>query len=129
MPKNKQRTKILIVEDDQFLITMYAAKFEHDNFKVLVAEDGEKGWELIIKEKPDIILLDVLLPKINGFELLKKIKSKKDISNIPVLLLTNLNQKDEIDQGLALGADDYLIKSHFTPSEVVKKTRELLKRN
>jgi len=124
MPKEK--IKILLVEDDAFLLGMYATKFELENFKVVMAEDGEKAVRVALKELPDIILLDVLLPKQNGFEVLRQLKADKATAGIPVILLTNLSQKDEIDQGLKMGAKDYLIKAHFMPSEVVDKIKKVL---
>ncbi|MDP3043155.1 MAG: response regulator [bacterium] len=124
MTQNKK--KILLIEDDSFLISMYTTKFELENFEVVAAEDGEKGLGLAAEEKPDIILLDILLPKMNGFEVLKELKNNKKTSQIPVILLTNLSQKNEIEQGLALGAQDYLIKAHFMPSEVMDKIKKVL---
>lgn len=121
-----EKNKILLIEDDSFLISMYTTKFELENFKVVAAEDGEKGLGLAAKEKPDIILLDILLPKMNGFEVLKELKNNKETNQIPVILLTNLSQKNEIEQGLALGAQDYLIKAHFMPSEVMDKIKKVL---
>ncbi len=122
MSKN---TKILLVEDDSFLLNMYKTKFELEGFNVLSASDGEKGLRLIYKEKPDIILLDILLPKRNGFEILKAIKEDDAVKDIPVILLTNLGQKKDTEKGLKLGAADYLIKAHFMPSEVVEKISKL----
>lgn len=119
--------KILLIEDDPFLLSMYTTKFELENFKVITAEDGQKGLRLAIEESPDIILLDILLPKMNGFEVLKELKSDNNVNNIPVILLTNLSQRDEVEQGLNLGADDYLIKAHFMPSEVVEKIKKYIK--
>ena len=124
MPKDK--IKILLVEDDSFLLGMYATKFEMEGFKVIMAEDGEKAVRLALKELPDIILLDIILPKVNGFEVLRQVKAAPATANIPVLLLTNLSQKDEIEQGLKMGAEDYLIKAHFMPSEVVDKIKKTL---
>jgi len=124
MPKEK--IKILLVEDDTFLLGMYATKFEMDGFKVIMAEDGEKAVRSALKELPDVILLDVILPKLNGFEVLKQLKSESKTAEIPVILLTNLSQKDEIEQGLKNGAVDYLIKAHFMPSEVVEKIKKVL---
>ncbi|MDP2830598.1 MAG: response regulator [bacterium] len=124
MTQNKK--KILLIEDDSFLISMYTTKFELENFEVVAAEDGEKGLGLAAEEKPDIILLDILLPKMNGFEVLKELKNNKETNQIPVILLTNLSQKNEIEQGLALGAQDYLIKAHFMPSEVMDKIKKVL---
>ena len=122
------KIKILLIEDDPFLLNMYATKFELENFKVTVADDGEKGVRAVEKEIPDIILLDIMLPKMNGFEVLKQLKAIKNFCNIPVILLTNLSQKNEIEQGLSLGAVDFLIKAHFMPSEVVEKIKTILKK-
>ena len=126
MPKEK--IKILLIEDDPFLLNMYATKFELENFKVVMAEDGEKGLKTAIKEIPDIILLDIMLPKMDGFEVLKGLKEEKSTQAIPVILLTNLSQKEEVERGLSMGANDYLIKAHFMPSEVVDKIKEVLKK-
>lgn len=124
MPKDK--IKILLVEDDSFLLSMYATKFEMEDFKVIMAEDGEKAVRLALKEAPDIILLDIILPKLNGFDVLRQLKADSVTADIPVILLTNLSQKDEIEQGLKIGAADYLIKAHFMPSEVVDKIKKML---
>lgn len=124
MPNKK--IKILLIEDDSFLLSMYTTKFELENFDVVASEDGEKGIKMAAKEKPDIILLDIILPKKDGFEVLKELKSSEDLKNIPVILLTNLSQKSDIDKGLNLGAVDYLIKAHFMPSEVVDKIKKIL---
>lgn len=124
MPKEK--IKILLVEDDSFLIGMYAAKFEIENFKVITADGGEKAVRIALKEAPDIILLDILLPGMNGFDVLSLLKADKTTKNIPVILLTNLSQKDEIEKGLRMGAEGYLIKAHFMPSEVVDKIKKVL---
>jgi len=121
-----ENIKILLIEDDPFLLSMYSTKFEAEGFAVLSAENGEKGLALALSERADIILLDILMPKMNGFEVLEKLKSAQSTMNIPVILLTNLNQKDEIEKGMALGAVDYMIKAHFMPSEVVAKIRKVL---
>lgn len=121
------KNKILLVEDDAFLISMYMTKFELEGFIVLTADDGEKGLAMAAKEKPDIILLDIMLPKMNGFDVLKGLKQNKETTNIPVILLTNLSQQSEIERGLNMGAQDYLIKAHFMPSEVLDKIRRILK--
>ncbi len=123
----KKKIKILLVEDDSFLLNMYATKFEIENFEVVVAEDGEKGFRMASTENPDIILLDIMLPKMDGFDVLKQIKNNQETANIPVILLTNLSQKDDIDKGLDMGAIDFLIKAHFMPSEVVEKIKKILK--
>lgn len=121
--------KILLIEDDPFLLNMYAAKFELENFNIIIADNGEKGLALAIKESPDVILLDIMLPNMDGFEVLQRIKSDSRLSKITVILLTNLSQKDDVDKGLNMRAEDYLIKAHFTPSEVVEKVKRVLKRD
>jgi DNA-binding response OmpR family regulator len=122
-----KKIKILLVEDDPFLLNMYVTKFEMEGFSVVVADDGEKGVKSAVKELPDIILLDIMLPKMNGFEVLEKIKGADETKKIPVILLTNLSQKDEIEKAASLGAVDYLIKAHFMPSEVVEKIKKVLR--
>jgi DNA-binding response OmpR family regulator len=126
MPKEK--IKILLIEDDSFLLGMYANKFELEGFQVILAEDGEKAVRTALKELPDIILLDIILPKLDGLEVLKQLKSEASTAKIPVILLTNLSRRDEIERGLKMGAEDYLIKAHFLPSEVVGKVKKVLDR-
>lgn len=123
---SQDKIKILLVEDDSFLLNMYATKFELEDFMVVTAEDGEKAVRAAARELPAIILLDIILPKMSGFEVLKQLKADKRTAKIPVILLTNLSQKDEIEQGLSMGAADYLIKAHFMPSEVVEKIKKAL---
>ena len=119
--------KILIIEDDPFLSEMYAAKFIENNFETEVASDGKLGLVKIEEFRPDLVLLDIVLPKMDGFEVLKKIKEKEELREIPIVLLTNLGQKNEVEKGLALGAQEYIIKAHFTPTAVVAKVKEILK--
>jgi len=120
--------KILIIEDDEFLLRMYTTKLTMEGYKVISASDGEKGLRLAIKEQPDLILLDLLLPKKDGFEVLKDLKAKVETKGIPVLVLTNLGQKQDIDRCFALGVTDYLIKAHFIPSEVIVKINRILEK-
>jgi DNA-binding response OmpR family regulator len=121
-----KKIKILLIEDDAFLLSMYATKFELEGFEIISADDGEKALKMAGKEKPDIILLDVLLPKMDGFEVLKELKKNEETKATPVILLTNLSQRDDVEKGLALGAVDYLIKAHFMPTEVVEKIKKIL---
>jgi len=123
MPSKKT---ILLIEDDEFLAELYGTKLSLESYEVALASDGEKGLKMIREKKPSLILLDIILPKMDGFEILKAMKADKEVKNIPVILLTNLSQKDEVKKGLDLGAKDYLIKAHFMPSEVVKKIKETL---
>jgi len=129
MAKSNNTIKILLIEDDPFLLSMYSTKFEIENFQVDSADDGEKGLALALNSDPDIILLDILMPKMNGFEVLEKLKANERTKHVPVILLTNLNQKDEIERGMSLGADDYLIKAHFMPTEVVEKIKKVISKS
>lgn len=127
MEENK-KVKVLIIEDDSYISDMYKIKFESENFETIVAEDGINGIKEIEKQKPDIVLLDIVMPKVDGFSVLKMIKKNEDSKDIPVVLLTNLGQKDNVERGFELGATSYIIKAHFTPSEVVKKVKEILEK-
>lgn len=120
--------RLLLVEDDTFLAGMYVTKLSMEGFETELATDGKVGLEKAKKLKPDLILLDILLPKMNGFDVLREIKKDPETKDIPVILLTNLGQKSDVVQGLDLGAVDYLIKAHFMPSEVVEKIKGLLQR-
>ena len=122
-----KQLKILLVEDDNFLLNMYADKFRVEGFEVFIADNGATGLKLAKEKTPDLILLDVLLPKMSGFEVLQELNKDPRAKNIPVILLTNLSQKEEVTKGLELGAKDFLIKAHFMPQEVVAKVKSVLK--
>ena len=124
MQNDKQ--KVLVVEDDEFLLELYSTKLKMEGFQVFSAGDGERGLRLAKEKKPDLVLLDIVLPKIDGLEVLRKLKKDGETAYIPIVLLTNLSQKDEVSEGLKAGAEDYLIKAHFMPSEVVDKIKKIL---
>jgi len=126
MTMSDNKKKILLVEDDKFLSEMYTTKLTESGFEVEAAFDGEDGLVKAASFKPDLILLDIVLPKKDGFEVLKLLKEKEDLKKILVIALTNLGQKEEVQKGFDLGADDYVIKAHFTPTEVVAKVNRLL---
>lgn len=120
--------KIIIVEDDTFLSKMYYEKLSLESiFQVFTAESGRRALELIQKEVPNLVLLDVMLPDVNGIQVLKEIKKDKELSSVHILMLSNLNEKEYISEALDLGADGYLIKAHFTPNEVVDKIKQVLR--
>jgi len=121
--------KILIVEDDKFLRELIAKKLIKEGYEVEEAIDGEDGVRKAKEIMPDLILLDLILPGIDGFEVLKRIKESQKTALIPVVILSNLGQKDEIEKGLNLGAVDFLIKAHFTPEEIVEKIKLVLAKN
>ena len=121
--------KIMLVEDDAILVEMYQAKFELEGHEIVIANNGQESLNLLEGYLPDIILLDILMPKLNGFHVLKEIKKQPKLRSIPVILLTNLGEAEvDMNQELAraLGVDDYLIKSHHTPDEVVEKVMKAL---
>ena len=125
--KKQNKTKILIIEDDAFIMDMYCTKFEMTGYKVLKADDGIKGIKIINENKPDVVVLDIIMPRMDGFGVLRMIKKDPKLQDIPVILLTNLGQKENIEEGLELKADDYIIKAHFTPDEVVSRVEKVLK--
>jgi DNA-binding response OmpR family regulator len=118
--------KILIVEDEDVLMKVLKEKFEEDKFEVAVARDGEAALPLAKKFKPDLILLDILLPKKNGLEVLEGLKADDDLQNVPVIMLSNLDEDDKIKQALKLGAVDYMIKTQHPINEVVEKVNEYI---
>ena len=123
--------KILLVEDDPFLIDIYQKKLKDSGFKVEVAKDGEKALEILKEKNFDLMLLDIVLPKIDGWKILEELremkKEKKDLEKMKILIWSNLGEKEDIKKGLSLGATSYLIKANFTPSEVVREIEKLLK--
>ncbi len=118
--------KVLIAEDDSFLSEMYVTKLELENFKVFLATNGEEALDKMRLYKPDIVLLDLMMPKKDGFDVLREKFSDPEIKDIPVIVLTNLSQKEQIQECYDLGAKDFLIKAYFIPAEVVKKIRNLI---
>lgn len=117
---------ILIVEDDVFLSDMYQTKFAESGYDVKVAGDGQQGLSALQEGlRPDMVLLDIVMPKMDGIEMLTAVKKDEKLKNIPIVLLTNLGQESDISRGMELGALDYFVKAHFTPSEVVKKVEAL----
>lgn len=122
--------KVLLVEDETFLREICGKKLANEGFEVYTAVDGEQAIEYAEKVRPNIILLDIILPAIDGFEVLAKIKSSTDeeFKNTPVIMLSNLGQDDDIRKAMSIGATNYLIKAHFTTDEIVLKIKEALKK-
>jgi len=117
---------ILIVEDDKFLRGLLVRKLELENFKIAIASNGKEMFEKVREEKPRLILLDLILPDIDGFQILEILKKDEKTKDIPVLILSNLGQKDDIEKCLGMGAIDYLIKAHFTPKDIIQKVKALI---
>ncbi|MGM0628954.1 MAG: response regulator transcription factor [Patescibacteria group bacterium] len=117
--------KIMIIEDDKLLRDMMSRKLEKEGYQVFLVVDGSEGEKQVRETNPDVILLDLILPGVNGFELLETIKNDEALKDIPVIILSNLGQKSEVDRGMELGASDYLVKAHFTPGEIVEKLKKV----
>jgi len=118
--------QILLIEDDPFLIDIYVTKLGESGFSVEVANDGELALRKLEEKKPDLVILDIVLPQIDGWEVLRKIKSSPGLKDLKVIILSNLSQKEEVEKGIDLGSIKYLIKAHYTPSEVVAEIKQLL---
>jgi len=120
---------ILIVEDDKFLRELLFRKLKNNEFNVSIAVDGTEALKKIKEGNYRVILLDLVLPGVDGFEILKKIKEDPKTSKISVIILSNLGQEEEVEKGLRLGAEDYLIKAHFTPDEIIRKIEKVLNKS
>jgi len=126
---NNNKHKILIIDDDVFLLEMYATKFKEEGFDVEVAQGAKEALDKIRNGAcPDVVLLDVVMPGMDGFEALGIIRKEKLIPTSKIIILSNLGQKENIDKGKELMVDDYVVKAYFTPSEVVKKVNDVLKK-
>jgi two-component system, chemotaxis family, sensor histidine kinase and response regulator PixL len=113
---------ILIIEDDLDMREVLAAKLEKSGYKVLAAKDGQEGWKKTLqKPYPRLVILDIILPILNGFDYLEMKRKNSELIGIPVIVLSNLSQKDDVSQCLKLGARDYIVKAHFTPDDLVER--------
>src|SRR4051812_36601091 len=118
--------KILLVEDDTNLRDIYSARFSAEQYQVVAATDGEEALAMAMREKPDIILLDIMIPKISGFDVLDIIRQTPEIKSTKVVIMTALSQADQQSKGQGLGANRYLIKSQVTLEDVVRAVKEVL---
>lgn len=121
-------TKVLIVEDDKFLSELISTKLDKEGFDIALAGDGEAGLKKMEEFKPDIVLLDIMLPGMDGFEVLEKRNVHPDeaVKKVPVIILSNFGQESKVEKGLQLGAVDYLVKANFTTGEIVTKIKDVL---
>jgi DNA-binding response OmpR family regulator len=126
MDTTASRKTILIADDDEFITIAYKAGLEHAGYVVIIAEDGDQTVELIATFRPDLVLLDVIMPKQNGFEILKIIKNHPDYSHIPVVMLTNLGQESDEQTARSYGADRFLIKANVTLNDILLNIEQLL---
>ena len=128
-PTMQDQKKVLIVEDDMFIRDIYQVKFSNEGFMVFIAENGQEALDILEKEIPDIILLDVLMPVMGGMETLKKIRENELWGKIPIIMLTNISEQDNMNNATDQGADGYLVKAYFTPVEILEKVRALIAKN
>jgi len=124
----ERKKKILLIEDDRMLIRMYIIKLEKENFEIDVAYDGEEGLKMLTGKQYDLILLDLMMPKMDGFTMLDLYNHDKKYHKAPIIVLSNLGQKEDLDRAETLGIKkgDYIVKANMTPSEVVQKIKETI---
>ena len=117
---------ILFIEDESALQKTFGDVLEQEGYKMVSAMDGEEGLRLVKLEKPDLILLDLILPKVHGFEVLKQLKDDKETKDIPIIVLTNLEGTGDVEKALELGATTYLVKANYSLEEVLQKIKKAL---
>ena len=122
-----KKKKLLIVEDDKMIGTMYKTKLEQEGFIVLQAEDGSQGLEMAIRDKPDLIMLDVIMPQLDGFTVLQELRGNPSTKHTPIIMLTNLGTDEDKAKGQKFGATDYIVKANLTPSQVSELIKKYLK--
>lgn len=120
---------VLLVDDDTTLLEMYDERLKVEGFKIVQATDGDAALEKMREIRPDVILLDIMMPKVSGFEVLRQLKENPEFEDIPVLILTALIQDKDREQGKALGAADYIVKSETMPGEVIEKIKKVLEQS
>jgi len=121
MPKN-----ILILEDEEILANLLQKKLTNEGYEVSVSPNGKRGLEMMNKKIPDLILLDIMMPEKNGFEVMEEMKKDKKLNKIPIIIISNSGQPVELDKAKELGVSDWLIKTEFDPQEVLEKVRKQL---
>lgn len=122
-----KKQKILLIEDEKMLADMYETKFENEGYDIRKALDGETGLKMAFEDKPDLILLDIIMPKLDGFSVLRSLKEDSKTKDVPIVLLTNLGQDEDVKKGKSMGAVGYLVKANLTPAEVVNKVKDYLR--
>lgn len=124
---SSHKPRILVVEDDQFMLKAHEIKFTHEGFDIWFAKDGDEALGFLTRERPDVVLLDLMLPRTSGFDVLVAIRKHAVWKDVPVIVMTNLGQPQDVERAKSLGANDYLIKANTKISDVVKKVREYIK--
>jgi DNA-binding response OmpR family regulator len=123
-----EKAKVLVVEDDKFLRELFIKKLTLDGFSARNAVDAQSAYRMLGEEVPDIVLLDLILPGEDGFSILEKIKKDARVASVPVVVLSNLGQQEDIDRAMALGALDYWIKANYTLDEIITRIKGILEK-
>lgn len=118
--------KILIVEDEIVLLNLLERKLDKEGYTITTAQNGEEGLKKTKEQKPDLVLLDIIMPKMDGIEFLKRKKEEKEIKDIPVIIISNSGQPAELNKAQKLGANDWLVKTEFNPQEVINKVKKVI---
>jgi len=116
--------KILLIEDEEIMIGLLQKKLTNEGYEVSVARDGEEGLKAMREVRPDLVLLDIIMPKMGGFEVMEEMNKDKELKKIPVIVISNSGQPVELDKAQKLGAKDWLIKTEFDPQEVIDKVKK-----
>ena len=125
--QQQDKKMIMVVEDDIFISDIYDVKLKDAGYDVIMANNGREAIDKLESGvHPDLILLDIVMPYMDGFDVFEAINRREEWKGIPIVLLTNLSQKEDVDRGITLGAKDFLIKSHFTPTEVLAKVQKYI---
>lgn len=118
--------KILIIEDEEIILELLQRKLTQEGYEISVARDGKEGLENMKEAKPDLVLLDIIMPKMGGFEVMEEMQKDSELKEIPVIIVSNSGQPVELDRAQKLGAKDWLIKTQFDPQEVIDKVKKQL---
>jgi len=119
----EKKIKVLLIEDEKEVAELYKLKLTLDGYEVITAENGQEGLDKANSYRPELIFLDIKMPEMDGFEVLKKLRATARTKDIPVVVLSNFDEQDLIEKGLTLGANEYLIKSQFTPEDISNKIK------
>lgn len=121
--------KILLIEDDSLIVKIYTTRLKADGYEIVSAEDGEKGIEVAQHEKPDLILLDVMMPKVDGFTVIQTLRADEQFKNTPIIMYSNLAQEAESKRAIEVGATEFITKANISPTELVNKIKSYIKPN
>ena len=122
----QNKLRILLIEDEEMLASMYKTKFEKEGFEIELSLNGEEGLAKAKEDKFGVVLIDIIMPKLDGFAVLKELRAMPEYKDIPIIMLTNLGQDEDMERGKKLGATDYLVKANFTPSQVLEKIKSMM---